>query len=252
MSRGNNLVDLSVVIHQASNLQGVAILVPGFLDSKDYPSSIELARELPAIGITAVRFDPRGTWGSGNCPTHYTTTQQIHDVTTILNDRPRKNVERQILIGFCYGAYVAALSAAFNEQVTELVAIMPTHTFIWSEGYEGSKDTWRIDGERSYHRDVPDSASTVTVRVPYSVAEDAKAYSTINPWENLHQPIFFIAGEEDNIITPSSVRRLYEKCPSRHKDLAILPDVRHDYRYDEEQIKKVNNVILDWLCRNND
>jgi pimeloyl-ACP methyl ester carboxylesterase len=249
MNLDDDLVGLRVVIHKASNPEGIAVLVPGFFDSKDYASSVELARKLPSIGITAVRFDPRGTWESGNCPAKCTTTQQVHDLTDMLNLLPCRNVDRQILIGFCYGAYVAALSAAINEQITEVVAIMPTHTFIWSEGYDESKDTWRTDGERFYLRDVLGSTTTALLRVPYSVAEDARAYSAISPWESIRQSIFFVAAEQDDVITPTSVRQLYEKCPSRHKSLAILSGMRHDYRYDETQIKRVNHAILEWLCR---
>jgi dienelactone hydrolase len=74
--------------------------------------------------------------------------------------------DRRILIGYCYGAYVTALSAAADERITEVVAIMPTRSFIWTEDYDESKDTWWIDGERCHVRDLPDLAGSVAVRVP--------------------------------------------------------------------------------------
>lgn len=236
-----------MAVHEASDPQGVAVLLPGFLDSKDYTSSVALAHKLPTIGITAVRFDPRGTWQSGGCPADCTTTQQIHDVTAILDSSSRSDPDRRILIGYCYGAYVAALSATSDERVTEVVAIMPTRSFIWTEDYDESKDTWRVDGERCYTRDLPASAGSVTVRVPYSVVEDAKSYRRADPWENLHQPILFIAGKDDGLITPDGVQALHDKCCSQHKELAVLPGVHHDYRYDEKQIATVDRTVLEWL-----
>ncbi|MGQ0718428.1 MAG: alpha/beta hydrolase [Pseudonocardiales bacterium] len=236
-----------MAVHEAAAPQGIAILLPGFLDSKDYASSVALARTLPTIGITAVRFDPRGTWQSGGRPTDCTTTQQIHDITAILDMPPRGDTDRRILIGYCYGAYVAALSATSDARITEVAAIMPTRSFIWTEDYDESKDTWRIDGERCYIRDLPDLTGSVTVQVPYSVVEDAKSYLMTDAWENLRQPVLFVAGEDDSYITPDGVRALHEKCGSQRKELAILPGVQHDYRYEEKQIDAVNRTVLGWL-----
>ncbi len=206
-----------------------------------------MANKLPTIGITAVRFDPRGTWQSGGCSADCTTTQQIHDITAILDILPRCDSDRRILIGYCYGAYVAALRAAADERITEVVAIMPTRSFIWTEDYDESKDTWRIDGERCYVRDLPDLAGSVTVRVPYSVVEDAKNHLMTDVWENLRQPVLFVAGENDGLITPDSVRILHDKCCSQRKELTVLSGVHHDYRYDEKQIETVDRTVLEWL-----
>lgn len=236
-----------MAVHEASDPQGIAILLPGFLDSKDYASSVVLAHTLPTIGITAVRFDPRGTWHSGGRPADCTTTQQIHDITTILDMLPHCDPDRRILIGYCYGGYVAALSATSEQRVTEVVAIMPTRSFLWTEDYDESKDTWRIDGERCYIRDLPDLTGSVTVQVPYSVVEDAKSYRAAGSWENLRQPILFIAGEDDGYITPDGVRALHDKCGSQRKELAVLSGVQHDYRYEEKQIETVDRTVLGWL-----
>ncbi len=223
------------------------MLLPGFLDSKDYACSVALAHSLPTIGITAVRFDPRGTWDSIGRPVDCTTTQQMHDVMAILDSLPHGDPDRRILIGFCYGAYVAALSAASDNRITEVVAIMPTRSFIWTEDYDESKDTWRVDGERRYVRDLPGSAGSVMVRVPYSVVADARNYLAVDVWDKVHQPILFVAGEDDDLITPEGVRRLRDKCSSQRKELAVLPGVHHDYRYDEKQVAKVNRTVLGWL-----
>ncbi|MGH3789038.1 MAG: alpha/beta fold hydrolase [Pseudonocardiaceae bacterium] len=246
---GTSLGGLSVAVHHAPSSRGIAVLIPGFLDSKDYASSVALARKLTTIGITAVRFDPRGTWQSGDCPADCTTTQQIHDVTAILDSVSRIGHDRRILIGYCYGAYVAALSAAFDERVTEVVAIMPTHSFIWAEDYNEEKDTWRFDGERCYVRDLPASAGSATVHVPYSVVEDAKGHLIADVWEKLHQPILFVAGEGDSLSTPDGVRVLHAKCGSQRKNLAVLPGVSHDYRYDARQIERVDRAVLEWLLK---
>ncbi len=242
-----NLVGLSVVVHQASDPQGIAVLLPGFLDSKDYASSVALAHSLPAIGVTAVRFDPRGTWASAGQADDYTTTQQLHDVATIFETLPRTDPDRRILIGFCYGAYVAALSAASDDRITEVVAIMPTQSFMWTEDYDESKDTWQVDGERRYARDLPASAGSVMIRVPYSVVADAKKYLAVDVWTKVGQPILFVAGQDDDVIPPEDVRRLRDRCSSQRKDLTVLAGVHHDYRYDHKQVEKVNRTVLGWL-----
>ncbi len=65
--------DLSVAIHNPeTKTKKLAILCPGFLDSKDYAGLTELANRLTEHGYTSVRFDPTGVWESGGNITDYT------------------------------------------------------------------------------------------------------------------------------------------------------------------------------------
>jgi pimeloyl-ACP methyl ester carboxylesterase len=56
-----------------------------------------------------------------------------------------------------------------------------------------------------------------------SQVTNAKSYRMADPRENLRQPILFVAGEDDDVITPGGVRMLHDKCRSQRKDLAVLP-----------------------------
>src|SRR3989344_857048 len=78
-SKGQNI---SAVIHRPDiKTKKLAILCPGFLDTKNYDHLILLSEELLKKGFTVVRFDPTGTWESEGDISEYLTSQYLNDVT---------------------------------------------------------------------------------------------------------------------------------------------------------------------------
>lgn len=68
-SKGN----LAAVVHYPDlQTDKLAILCPGYLDSKDYKHLVGLSAALCDKGCTVVRFDPAGTWESGGEISDYT------------------------------------------------------------------------------------------------------------------------------------------------------------------------------------
>lgn len=56
---------IAVSIHgSVGRIEKLAVLCPGYLDSKDLPHLLVLADAFMDRGYTAVRFDPTGTCGS--------------------------------------------------------------------------------------------------------------------------------------------------------------------------------------------
>jgi pimeloyl-ACP methyl ester carboxylesterase len=228
---------LSMTVHAAPVPLGAAVLLPGFLDGRHDPALTGLSQALQAAGITAVTFDPRGTWSSPGDPADVAPTRQLADLGRLLD---RHAAERTILIGHCYGALLAALAAAADPRVTDVVALMPTRCFIWPEDYDPAKDTWRDDGERLFVR------TGQRITVPYSAVRDALGYDLPATLAGLRQRILFVAGERDELIGVEPVRRLHAECGSPGKRLAVLP-VQHDFRELPAEIELVSRTILDWL-----
>lgn len=77
--------ELSAVIKDSSGSKKLAVLLPGFLDSKDYAHMVGLEQDLSKIGFTTVRFDPTGTWESSGTINDYSFTQYLSDVTSVIN-----------------------------------------------------------------------------------------------------------------------------------------------------------------------
>jgi len=75
---------LSLAVNYPAKINDLlAILCPGFLDSKDYAHLKNLAEDLSAMGYTVVRLDPTGTWESEGDISEYTVTQYLADINSV-------------------------------------------------------------------------------------------------------------------------------------------------------------------------
>lgn len=223
--------------------RGVGIVLPGFLDSKDNPAIAAMAAALHEARFTAIAFDPRGTWASPGEPADVAPTTQLADIVMLLDAH---QADRVVLVGHCYGAQVAALAAAADPRVTDVVALMPTRCFIWPEDYDLARDSWRRDRYRTFLRER--DGKLLTFRIPHTVVDDALTHDLPTALRGLRQRILFVAGVHDELIGVDPVWRLYDGCGSPKKELAVLA-VRHDYRDHPDQIKTVNRTVLEWLDR---
>ncbi|GAA4560918.1 hypothetical protein [Pseudonocardia xishanensis] len=200
---------------------GSALLLPGFLDGPDLPSTRTLRADLEAAGFACHTVAA----GPG------TTTGHLAEIRDRL-------VGPTILIGFCYGAHLAVLAA--DERLGDVVLLMPTRQFIWAEAYDPAKDTW---GEsKAFVR------GTRSVALPRAVLDDALRYDVDLARKSLVRRVLFVGGERDEVIGPDVVRDLYDECGSPDKTLRILPGVQHDYRDHPDQIAAVNAAVLEWLA----
>src|SRR3989338_9485430 len=91
---------LAAAIHRSTQVTDkLAILCPGYLDSKDYNGLLYLANDLAAKGFIVVRFDPTGTWESDGSISDYTTSQYLADIKNILEYMLAKGKYETILLG---------------------------------------------------------------------------------------------------------------------------------------------------------
>lgn len=108
--------------------KGLVILIPGYLDTKDYNHLKELSTDLANDGYIAVRFDPTGTWESGGGIESYTVGQELRDITDILEYMgARSKYERIILGGHSLGGFISILYAASDPKIASVFAIMPPY-----------------------------------------------------------------------------------------------------------------------------
>jgi len=248
----------------------LAILCPGYLDTKDYKHLEELAGRLSEEGYVVVRFDPTGTWESEGDTSDYTTTQYLEDIRQIINhmdtehaiattaanasnEGSQKAVQKDeqgyssiLLVGHSRGGQVAILYAARDPRITHVAAIMPS-----AGPMTGSRrDEWQNAGIKISKRDMPDQltdqADFKTFSVPFSHVLDRDQYSALRDAHNIHVPILLIAGESDRIISIEEVESIFENA-NQPKDLRILWGASHDYRRTEADIIRVNNAIMEWL-----
>jgi len=96
-------------------------------------------------------------------------------------------------------------------------------------------------------RDLPTSQKRFKkFEIPWSYIQDAAKYDVINEVDKINGPLLFIAGEEDDLITPSNVKKIYDRAIKPRK-FVMLRGIGHNYRYKKSEIIKVNEAVLKFL-----
>lgn len=235
---------IAVAIHHADG-DTLAILCPGYLDSKDYLHLVVLANDLQKRGVTAVRFDPTGTWASSGVIAEYTNTQYLSDIHDVLEYTMRGRQYKNILVGgHSRGGQMAILFASTEPRVTHVLGIMP------STGKRLSAEKrydWETAGVSISTRDVPNSpGEMITFAVPFSHVIDRERYDVFDTASRSTRSVAYIAGSEDILIPPEEVRALYS-ASNEPKLFEVLDGIGHDYRKHAPQIAMVNECSVRML-----
>ena len=240
-SKGN----LSAAIHYPENkTEKLAILCPGYLDSKDYKHLVGLAEALSSQGYTAVRFDPTGTWESEGNISDYTTTQYLEDIKNVLEYMLKQAGRKQILLGgHSRGGQVSLLYAARDPRVSIVLGIMPSSRSMTAKLY--LFEEWKKTGFRISKRDLPDNKEQkIEFRVPFSHAEDLERYDVIKEVKKVKAAVVLIAGELDETVPQESVKEIFDNA-NEPKKFILMPNIGHDYRHDDSEIESLNKKIME-------
>lgn len=242
--------NIAAVLHYPKNkTDKLAILCPGYLDSKDYNHLKTLAEDLTKLGYTAIRFDPIGTWKSDGNISDYTTTEYLKDVKEVLEYMLRKNNFKQILIGgHSRGGGISILYAARDKRVSEIIGIMASS--VMSKNDDRVIEAKRM-GFSISHRDLPEDRNRkIEFKVPYSHFEDNLKYNGLKEIKEIKVPIILIAGELDKMVPAEKVKRIFDNA-NEPKKFILIPGIGHNYRKYSLQIKLVNNEIIKALVGHN-
>lgn len=234
----------SVIHYPDQTTTKLALLCPGYLDSKDYTHLVTLARELCTLRFTVVRFDPIGTWDSEGDVADYSITQCLADIGQILAFMHSKGEYRTVLLGgHSRGGQVAIHYAARNPEVNIVLGIMPP---CWPAGGK-LRDRWEQGGIRHSTRDLPsDSDQTREYTVPVSYLHDRDQYNVTEDARKISVPVILIAGELDDCVTPAEVRDIYNAA-TEPKTLHVLNGIQHNYRFQESEIATVNQCVREQI-----
>ena len=236
---------LDAVEHPAANARGSAVIVPGFLDGRRSPAHHRMASALADVGLSAVTFDPRGTAARPDDIIDAGPTAHLGDIRSLITARP--DGRPKVLVGHCYGAWLACLYAVTAPSVTHLVAIMPTRFFLWPRDYDPRHDGWPAD--RSFTAPVPGSGVLRGVRVSRSVLDDARAHdlpAALDALATRELPMLFLAGGADRVIPAAGVQELATAAGPTAK-FVELPDVQHDYRDHRPHRALMQDTVVRWL-----
>ncbi len=236
---------VAVSIHYPKKAtERLAILCPGFLDSKDYKHLVGLATDLCERGYTVVRVQPTGTWESEGNLSDYTTTQYLDDVRHVLDHMLGHGNFTYILIGgHSRGGKVSLLYAARDSRISAVLGIMQSSR--QSNRWDAQNEEWRKAGFHTSLREMPNTNGTEKkeFRVPYSHVEDNHRYAVLDSIKNIKAPVFLFAGEKDETVPPADVQKIYEEA-NEPKKFVVIPGIGHDYRRSDSEVRIVNDIIL--------
>lgn len=232
--------ELAVYAKGNINSPKLALVLPGKLDTKDYPHMKSHVDYLSEKGYFSLSFDPPGTWGSPGDISLYTMTNYLTAINELIEYFGNKQT---FVVGHSRGGSMAMLAGTRNPNVTEFAAIMSYFNPSMVDLDYDKK--WMDTGFKLSKRDVPYSNKSKEFKLPYSFHEDEIKYDVIEDLKKSQKPKLFIYGRNDTTVRPEIVKTAYE-ASSQPKQLCAI-DSDHNYRLHTELIDKVNAFIGEFL-----
>lgn len=230
--------DLAVYAKGDINSKKLALVLPGRLDTKDYPHMQSHVDHLASKGFYALSFDPVGTWESGGDIKEYTTTNYVKQVNEIIECFSDKDI---LLVGHSRGGSIAMFVGVENPQVKWFVSIMSSYTFNPKiiGGYPDEE--WKKNGYLTSTRDIPNSNKTVEFKLSYAFLEDQIKYDALEGLKKTEKPKMFLYGTKDEAVEEELVRTAYNESSNPKEIFELNSD--HDYRKNPEIIEAVNKYL---------
>ncbi len=240
--KNNKGLNLAAVIHRPEKeTDRLAILCPGYLDSKDYNHLVGLAEELTKGGYTVIRFNPTGTWDSEGSIEEYTTTQYLADIKNVLEYMLAKRKYSHILLGgHSRGGRVSVLYATRDSRITLVLVVMTSGTPVIDNRRKQAEEL----GFTIETRDVPGERGEREYRVPLSHFQDNDQYDLIKSVKEIKVPIVVVAGGADVLVNPDWTKKIYDNA-NKPKKFILMKSVGHNYRQNIQEVKAVNDKIIE-------
>ncbi len=241
--------NIALKLHVPSTFQKFVIISPGFLDTKDYPHITELANDLASEGYLVARYDPLGTWEGGDEITNYTITNYLLSISKITEYLTENfHLQKGILIGHSLGGLLSFVYASNDSRIEKVIGIMPATVETFRRLM--SEKNLSIHAKNAFYtalRDIPgEKGRSKTFWVPVSFFRGLFSLEKqiFLALQNTKVHKIFIAGEKDDVVYPSEVKKMYSMAASPKK-FVLLKGIDHDYRRSTETIQRVNRVVVE-------
>lgn len=239
--------ELAVYANGDPEAKKFAIVLPGQLDTKDYPHMRSHVDFLAGQGYYALSFDPPGTWESPGEIELYTMTNYAKAIDELIEYFGNKST---FVMGHSRGGALALLAGTINNSIRSFVCLMSNYTYDpaiyinYSERF-GVKE-WKERGYRLSVRNLPFNPSdTREFKLPYSFIEDQEQYDMLDDLKKCAKPKLFIYGKRDQLATPQVVKYQFDAA-AEPKSIYEL-DSDHDYRLHPNLIEEVNQAVGEFL-----
>ncbi|MFH1612019.1 MAG: alpha/beta hydrolase [bacterium] len=247
-----DLVNLAVNIFEPRKSNGkLAVVLPDFIGTKDYPWLISLCQELCELGFLVVSFDPRGTWESASDISEYMITNYAQDIDVIIDfvERKYQFFAKILLCGHSLGGTVGLGYSISNERIYAVAAIMPPPNIKSVSFLRRNLDCWREDGELDLVRVSPITEKLFRFCVPYSFVEDGLQYDLLNLNYPRDKHYLLLAGGKDKVIMAGNIGLVFGQIikTCNLATIVIVNNLGHNYQAFNNGVKEVNDLIKKWL-----
>ena len=186
--------------------KSLALLCPGFADSKDYLHFRFFGEKLAKQDYLGIAFDPTGTWESGGTPADYCITNYLADVRVLLNTF-KKTVSSQkiVIIGHSLGGAVVLMAGEKYDDITHIISLTPPPDY----ASLALRKQWSREHSRMTVREDPHDPTLERVsEFDYRFVEDSQQYSPIESLTRLRKPTLLLVALDDEIIPYTDSQRL--------------------------------------------
>lgn len=237
--------DLYVPGNSSRDLLPVLIFVHGFKGFKDWGPFPDACEDLARQGfiVIAMNFSMNGI---GENPTEFdrldlfekeTLSQDLEDIGTIIEAVKNREIQSSRvglhtdyigIIGHSRGGHTAIAAAAEYPEIQCLVtwSAVANYNERWSD--QMIKD-WNEQG----YTDIENARTGQIMKVGKEVYEDAlenaERLMAIERVKELHLPVLFIAGKDDEAVSYRDSEKLYRNCPSHTKEIRLISDTGHTF-----------------------
>ncbi len=242
-----NTASFSVDVMTAGDPEAerVAFVLPGRLDTKDYPHMRAMVALFADRGYFAVSFDPPGTWQSPGGLDQYTLhnyRQAVLELHSYFGGKP------VVYAGHSFGGFMSMACSVDCKHTLACIDIMGASHFNRSSGVSKNSQ-WEQDGYLDEFRDEPDYPTTMrTFKLPWQFQQTRMGVDVRPQLAHLTVPKLFVYGEHDETIMPADVRDAYAAAADPKKLVGFDSD--HDFRRNLKQVEVMMQVVANFLDEN--
>lgn len=217
----------------------LALVLPGRLDTKDYPHIKSHVDYLATRGFYAVSFDPPGTWESPGGIEIYTMTNYLKAVDELIEYFGNKPT---FIMGHSRGSSISIFSAIKNSHIKMFLSVFPTYAYTPEVHGGYPNHDWKKTGYSLHERELPnDRTKKTSFKLPYAFLEDQIQYDASEGLRVCIKPKLFVYGESDTTVEPVLVKTAYNMSAEPKEIVALKSN--HDYRYKPDLINEVNGIV---------
>ena len=238
-----------VVIEQAQNPKGLALLMHGLSGNKNEEQVVNLAQVLAAHSYTVVRFDTTNTYGESEGSFEESTPigyyNDLVDVITWAKAQAWYT-EPYVLGGTSLGGLCITLFAEnYPREVKGLILQSPVISgklLCESPKWQAQLPEWKQTG---YRVETSKSHPDVVKKLPYSYVQEILYYDSLSEAFKLTMPVLVMVGEKDQTTPVEHQQVLFAALPGK-KEFRVIKDAPHTVR-DSEQLMGIRNILDQWV-----